>query len=83
MHGAPGAAVSFVLQPIVTEARVALPTAERATRTSASESPAIQVTIGRVEVRATVAPKPARTSVPNKPPLSLDDYLRQRGGAAR
>lgn len=83
MHGAPGAAVSPVLQPIVTEARVALPTAERATRTSASESPAIQVTIGRVEVRATVAPKPARTSAPNKQPLSLDDYLRQRGGAVR
>jgi hypothetical protein len=83
MHGAPSAAISPVLQPIVPEARLALPTAERATRPSSSESPAIQVTIGRVEVRATVAPAPARTLAPSKQPLSLDDYLRQRGGAAR
>jgi hypothetical protein len=44
-------------------------------------APVINVTIGRVEVRA-VKGSPARPRVdPAKPsPLSLDDYLKQRGG---
>lgn len=44
----------------------------------------VQVTIGRVEVRA-VATKAdrARTSAPAGPRLSLDEYLRQRNGASR
>ena len=44
----------------------------------------VQVTIGRVEVRA-VAAKSERVpaSAPAGPRLSLDEYLRQRNGAAR
>lgn len=47
-------------------------------------SPAtIQVTIGRIEVRATPAPdSPARSSRATTPALSLEDYLRQRSGGA-
>jgi hypothetical protein len=47
--------------------------------------PVIEVTIGRVEVRAAQAapaPKPARTA-PRAPAVSLDDYLRARGGGGR
>jgi hypothetical protein len=42
--------------------------------------PVVNVTIGRVEIRA-VAPPPSPTRrVPQTPkPLSLDDYLKQRG----
>jgi hypothetical protein len=44
--------------------------------------PTIQVTIGRIEVRATTAPAtPAVTTARSKPPvMSLDEYLHQRGG---
>jgi hypothetical protein len=44
--------------------------------------PTIQVTIGRIEVRATTAPAtPAATTARSKPPvMSLDEYLHQRGG---
>jgi hypothetical protein len=41
----------------------------------------INVTIGRVEVRATPAPAAATRSGNQKPPMmSLDDYLRRRSG---
>ena len=42
--------------------------------------PTIQVTIGRVEVRATPSPSPSPTARPTPAPAvkSLDDYLRQR-----
>lgn len=39
----------------------------------------MQVTIGRVEVRA-VAPPAARKPVPALPVMSLDEYLRRRSG---
>jgi len=43
---------------------------------SENESP-IQITIGRIDVRAIVPPQPARQTNTNKPkPLTLDDYLR-------
>jgi hypothetical protein len=46
-------------------------------------APTVQVTIGRIEVRATNAPAPARhTNVP-APRLSLEEYLRQRSGGHR
>lgn len=50
---------------------------------SAPVPPTIQVTIGRVEVRATAAApaKPARPSA--RPTLSLEDYLRARSGESR
>jgi hypothetical protein len=45
--------------------------------------PTIQVTIGRVEVRAT-ATAPAKQARPSaKPTLSLEDYLRARSGESR
>lgn len=44
-------------------------------------APVINVTIGRVEVRAVQAPAGKPRIDPSKPkPLSLDDYLKQRGG---
>ena len=44
--------------------------------------PTINVTIGRIEVRAVHQPAPARPPVaePRAPLLSLDDYLKQREG---
>jgi hypothetical protein len=50
------------------------------TQPSAPE-PTVQVTIGRVEVRAVTPPaqpQPGLTTRPRKPALSLDDYLRRR-----
>lgn len=44
-------------------------------------TPTIQVTIGRIEVRATPAPAPASSQArPKSPVMSLDEYLCQRGG---
>jgi hypothetical protein len=43
--------------------------------------PTINVTIGRVEVRAIQSPAPApKPARPAPPKLSLDDYLQKRGG---
>jgi hypothetical protein len=52
---------------------------------SASPSPAIRITIGRVEVRAIMPASPAPASRPPAPPptLSLADYLKQRNGGSR
>ncbi len=54
------------------------------TATDPKPAPSIQVTIGRIEVRATAPP----TAVPKKrrapsPGMSLDDYLRQRDQGGR
>ena len=47
-------------------------------------APTIQVTIGRIEVRATPpAAAPARAARPATPKLSLEDYLRSRSGGAQ
>lgn len=40
----------------------------------------VQVSIGRIDVRASAPDKPVRAGRPAKPRLSLDDYLRQREG---
>ncbi len=40
----------------------------------------VQVTIGRVEVRAAPAERQSRPQAVRAPALSLDEYLRQRGG---
>lgn len=46
-----------------------------------SMMPTIQVTIGRIEVRATTAPTPAaKTARSQLPVMGLDEYLHQRGG---
>jgi hypothetical protein len=44
--------------------------------------PTIQVTIGRVELRATSPATPARTPRSGPHVMSLDDYLKQRGGGS-
>jgi hypothetical protein len=47
-------------------------------------APTIQVTIGRIEVRATVAaPAPARKAPAKSSTMSLDEYLKQRDGRQR
>ena len=65
--------------------RVARQSAARdAPRPSVESAPTINVTIGRVEVRATQAPTPApRRSEGAAPRMSLDDYLRRRSGEVR
>jgi hypothetical protein len=47
---------------------------------STKQPSVIHVTIGRVEVRAVSASRPARVSQPRSPKLTLEDYLRSRGG---
>lgn len=51
--------------------------------TGSGAAPAIHVTIGRIEVRATPPPSassPARRRASGPPAMSLQDYLRQRDG---
>jgi len=43
-------------------------------------APIIRVTIGRVDVRAVTQAPPARRATPPAPKLSLEEYLRSRGG---
>lgn len=45
--------------------------------------PEIQVTIGRVEIRAVMPPSPVNSPPGAAPRLSLDDYLKQTAGGAR
>jgi len=47
-------------------------------------APVVQVTIGRIEVRAVTPPAPARQApARTSPSLSLDEYLRRRNGGGR
>ena len=58
--------------------------ARDAKRERAEAAPTINVTIGRVEVRATQGPPPApRRAETAAPRMSLDDYLRRRNGEVR
>jgi hypothetical protein len=53
----------------------------RATPVSQAEAePEIHVSIGRIEVRATVDAQPSRKSQPASPVMGLEEYLRRRGG---
>lgn len=47
-------------------------------RAEGDDAPVIEVTIGRVEVRATVPPAAGPKSPPRGPALGLDEYLRRR-----
>jgi hypothetical protein len=65
------------------------PSAARATelpdaeRSAGPDAPVIQVTIGRVEIRASVAAPVTRKPQARPPAMSLEEYLKQRKGAAR
>jgi hypothetical protein len=50
----------------------------------ASQAPRVQVSIGRVEVRAIFAPLPDAAAPRSRPgpPMSLDDYLKRRDGSS-
>jgi hypothetical protein len=50
---------------------------------SSPVEPSINVTIGRIEVRATLPPASAQAQRPAAPILSLDEYLQQRAGGNR
>ncbi|HZS09157.1 MAG TPA: hypothetical protein VFD58_30260 [Blastocatellia bacterium] len=68
---------SVVVQPRVTPLFEDRPAREE--KQSAAPAPTIQVTIGRIEVRA-VQPRPSPSRARQTPPsLSLEDYLRGRG----
>ena len=75
------AAVPALLQPKVTLAeREPFPVRPQAP----APAPTIQVSIGRIEVRATPAPKaPARERSAAPAALSLEDYLKQRSRGER
>jgi hypothetical protein len=75
----------IVVQPeLISHFKPAATPAVSLLQPSPKEPPAINVTIGRVEVRAVMprvaVPKPAP---PSPPKLSLEDYLKQRNGGAR
>lgn len=57
------------------------PVAPQFGRARATDEPTIQVTIGRVEIRATVAQTPTRKTPTHRPAMSLDEYLKQRNGS--
>lgn len=64
-------------------ARGASPPRLEEPRETPSAAPTIQISIGRVEVRAAPAPRPMPAPAPSRPTpsMSLDDYLnRSRGG---
>ena len=65
------------------EAGWQLSSSQQSQTSDADPVPVVNVTIGRVEVRAVQAPSaPARehTELRRAKPMSLDDYLKQRGG---
>lgn len=53
------------------------------TAPAAPAPPVVQITIGRIELRAIVTPASPRAVPPPAPKLGLDEYLRQRTGGAR
>lgn len=83
-HARAGRQEPAALEPRPTR-RVARQTAARdASRARAEAAPIINVTIGRVEVRATQGPSPVpRRTESAAPRMSLDDYLRRRSGEVR
>lgn len=59
-------------------ARVEMQKHAAAPSSAKSPEPVIQVTIGRIEVRATPEPPAARKAHAATPVTSLDEYLRNR-----
>lgn len=56
---------------------------ERNGQSGTTPAPEIHITIGRVEVRATLSQPQARKSSPKSSAMSLDEYLKQRDEARR
>jgi hypothetical protein len=79
----------IIVQPSITPALSTFQTAPRsappsvASQPAATTEPTIHVTIGRIEVRATSPAPAARPKSAPAPTMSLDDYLRTRGGGRR
>jgi hypothetical protein len=60
------------------------PPASGASEEGGAAGPVIQVTIGRIEVRAVTPPAPARSAPARPSPApSLDEYLKRRNGGER
>ena len=75
---------SGALEPPPVRRAARLRTARDASRMQSESAPTINVTIGRVEVRATHAPQaPPRRTENAAPRMSLDEYLRRRNGEVR
>jgi hypothetical protein len=74
--------VAAASPPLVVPARRAdqTPAPIVAGHAAAVDGAPIQVTIGRVEVRAPAAQAPPQPPAAGAPALSLDEYLRTRGG---
>jgi len=72
-------------EPLPVRSRLSLPPRrdDRAAERPTAPDPIIQVTIGRVEVRASTSPEPRQKPRPANGAGSLDDYLRQRSGRSR
>ena len=72
------------LSPVLRVSEVQPPIAPDDARLD-EEAPTIRVTIGRVDVRAVAAPakEARRAPEPPRPALTLEDYLRRRGGGSR
>jgi len=75
---------STTIEPRPARRREGQAAARDARGVRAEAPPTINVTIGRVEVRATQGPTPApRRTETAAPRMSLDDYLRRRNGEVR
>jgi hypothetical protein len=64
--------------PQQTDAAHALPQSREVVEKTAPAPPSVQVTIGRIEIRAVSAP-PQTAPAPRAPSMSLEDYLANRG----
>lgn len=70
-----------IVKPQITPLIQPLQTPAVVSQEASQPTPTIQVTIGRIEVRATPAPVPTSTQAQPKPPvMSLEEYLHRRGG---
>ena len=73
---------STTLQPVVSPPPAQVPK-QLSERAEIAETPTINVTIGRVEIRAAVSSVPPKEIPANRPALSLNEYLRNRGNGGR
>jgi hypothetical protein len=73
-----------LLKPPATLIAPAIPSAARSQKPISQPEPVINVTIGRIEVRATPASAPQPQKTRSAPPMmTLDEYLRQRSHGDR